>query len=155
MFDLANMNLVKWPVRLVSGDAFEETTLHVTFERLTKPELAEIQATDRAEYLASLQKLQRVATDPTKVAEADQATQEVDSAEKRREARLLSRVKGWGEGLESAGQPVPYSIEVARALFALKPVFDAFYGALIECSENARPKTLPPSPGGSVAAAQN
>lgn len=154
MFDLAHMNLVKWPITLTSqnGSTFEDVTLYVTYERLTKEELAEIQETDRKAYLTALQKLQRTVT--SEKDESADVDAEVVTADQRRDKRLLARVKSWGDGIVSDGKSVPYSLEVARALFAVKPIFDAFYRGLIECSENARPKTLPPSPGGSVAAAQ-
>lgn len=152
MFDLAHMKRVKWPVKLVNQKAdgtFEDVELYATFERLVGAELTNFRRDERALLMRQIELAMPKAGQAK--ADASGMEEDVDSAESKRKELLLSKLKDWGDGIVDESTPVPYSLAVAEALMDIKPVFVAFWDALVECSEKARPKTSPPLPAGSVA----
>lgn len=152
MFDLAHMKRVKWPVKLVNqlaDGSFEDVELVATFERLVGDELATFRREER-EIL--MRQIERAMPKPKGAGnESASIEDDIASSESARRNLLLSRLKDWGTGIVDNGEPVPYSAAVAEALMTIKPVFAAFWEALVECSEKARPKTSPPLRAGSVA----
>lgn len=152
MFDLAHMKRVKWPVKLVDPQpdgTFKDVEIFATFERLIGKELADHRRDEREILMRQIQRaMPRVPGAPVDAAALED---EIESAEGKRRELLLSKLKDWGEGIVEGKTPVPYSPAVAAALMDITPVFQAFWDALVECSEKARPKTSPPLPAGSVA----
>ena len=168
MFDLAHLKILQWPVTLAQpadDGEFAEVTLRVKFERLTKPELSQLQAAERTQVFDNLSVQLRKAAAQGGVAkegvamdverDRSKVEDELAAADAKRHAMLMARVKGWGDQIVENGTPVAFSPEVLAALLDIKPVFTAFWKGLLECSENARPKTSPPSPPGTPAEARS
>lgn len=168
MFDLAHLRIVQWPVTLAQpGDdgEFVDVTLRVKFERLTKAELSKFQVAERTKVFDNLSAQLRKAAATAGLANEEAASDvdrdrskvedELAAAELKRYDLLMERVKGWGDQIIDRGTPVPFSREALSALLEIKPVFTAFWKGLFDASENARPKTSPPSPPGSPAEARS
>lgn len=161
MFELAHLKIVKWPVTLAQpgeNGEFVDVTVYVDFERLTRTELAQLQADERAQVIESLASTLRKASAAGGTADlsADAAAAETAlvAADAKRLGVLQEKVKGWGEQIADRGTPVPFTPATLSALLDVKPVFTAFWRGLLDASENVRPKTSPPSQPGTPAEAR-
>lgn len=158
MFDLANLKRVTWPVPLAQQDGegnFVDAIIMVSFERLEGDALAAIQRDERAEMVRQISDILRDAktSEPAgaKSAQLAETEKAIESADKNRVDTIVAQTKGWGDSIIDNGTPVPFGEEVLRTILSVKPWRDAFWQALRDCSERAKPKNSLPGPGGTPA----
>jgi hypothetical protein len=155
MFDLAHKGIVAWPFNLVQqqdGGGFTEVPVTVRFRVFTRAERRERDKKSLATVLGRLMDLVKRKADPEELEAVRAEMEKVGAAE---EAELLARIEGWsGFGNAATGEEVPYSAEVAQAVFAYEPHYQRFWAALMEASRQAQPKNSLPGAGGAPAPGQ-